>query len=84
MKINYFKTNKVFHDLFLDNLETVIDTHPNLTEKQKAQLIEPFYEFYEFPKKMHKQTDNVVMPVFKTEKDEFGLLTVIKPLKRET
>jgi len=83
MKINYFKTNKVFHNLFLDNLETVIDTHPNLTEEQKAQLIKPFYEFYEFPKKMHKQKDDVLMPVFKTEKDKFGLLTVIKPLKEE-
>lgn len=79
--VNYFKTDKVFHNLFLDNLETVIDTHPNLSEEQKEKLIKPFYQFYEFPKYMHKKTDDVLMPVFKTETDKFGLLTVIKPLK---
>ena len=78
--VNYFKSDKVFHNLFLDNLETVIDTHPNLTEEQKEKLIKPFYEFYEFPKNMHKKTDDVLMPVFKTGWDK-GLLTVILPLE---
>jgi len=80
-KVNYFKSDKIFHNLFLDNLETVIETHPNLTRKQKDKLIKPFYEFYELPKKMHKKTDDVLMPVFKTVEDKFGLLTVIKPLE---
>ena len=81
---NYFKTDKVFHNLFLDNLETVIDTHPNLTKEQKVKLIKPFYEFYEYPKIKHNQKDDILMPVFKTETDKFGLLTVIKPLKEVT
>jgi len=82
--VNYFKSDKVFHNLFLDNLETVIETHPNLTQEQKDKLIKPFYEFYEFPKRMHKKTDDVLMPVFKTAQDKFGLLTKIEPLEKET
>ena len=81
--VNYFKSDKVFHNLFLDNLETVISTHPNLTETQKKELIKPFYEFYEFPKKMHKETDDILMPVFETKEDKFGLLTVIEPIDRQ-
>ena len=34
-KVNYFKSDKIFHNLFLDNLETVIFIHPKLSEKQK-------------------------------------------------
>ena len=80
-KVNYFKTDFIFHNMFLDNLETVIDTHPNLTDEQKHKLIQPFYKFSEFPKTMHKKTDGVLMPVFETKEDEYGMLTVIKQLK---
>ena len=79
--VNYFKTNSVFHNDFIDNLETVISTHPKLSEEQKEGLIKPFYEFYEYPKKLHNKRQNVLMPIFKTVQDRFGLLTVIKPLK---
>lgn len=82
-KINYFKSDKIFHNLFLDNLETVIDTHPKLSEEQKEQLIKPFYEFYEFPKYMHKKTDDVLMPVFKTVWSKGYTVSEIKPLKEQ-
>tara|TARA_R110002124_G_C8665382_1_gene490698 strand:+ start:233 stop:490 length:258 start_codon:yes stop_codon:yes gene_type:complete len=82
-KVNYFKTDFIFHNMFLDNLETVIDTHPNLTDEQKEQLIKPFYEFYEFPKHKHDKKDGVLFPVFETKEDKYGMLAVIKPLKEQ-
>jgi hypothetical protein len=79
--VNYFKTDFVFHNEFLDNLETVIDTHPKLTEEQKNGLLKPLYEFYEYPKKLHKK-EHIIKAVFKTVQDEFGLLRKIEPLKK--
>jgi hypothetical protein len=81
--VNYFKTDSIFHNDFIDNLETVISTHPKLSEEQKEALIKPFYEFYEYPKKLHNKKENVLMPIFKTTQDKFGLLTVIKPLEEQ-
>ena len=80
--VNYFKTDFVFHNEFLDNLETVIDTHPKLTEEQKNGSLKPLYEFYEYPKKLHKK-EHIIKAVFKTVRDEFGLLRKIEPLKKE-
>jgi len=44
----YFKTNMIFHNSYLDKLETAIETNNNLTKEQKNNLIIPLYKFYEF------------------------------------
>ena len=79
--INYFKTDQIFHNLYLDNLETAISTNPNLTTEQNWDLILPLYKFGEFPKKLHNG-EKAVMGVFKTVEDKYGLLTIIKPLQK--
>ena len=53
--INYFKTNQVFHNDYIDNLEECIEANNNLTREQMDKLIKPLYKFYEFPKKLHKK-----------------------------
>ena len=53
--VNYFKTNQVFHNDYIDNLEECIEQNNNLTREQKDKLIMPLYKFYEFPKKLHKK-----------------------------
>ena len=70
---NYFKTDMIFHTSFLDNLETAISTNTNLTEKQKNDLIMPLYRFYEYPKNFHNKQDKIIMPIFKTEYDKYGI-----------
>lgn len=44
----YFKTNMIFHNSYLDKLETAIETNNNLTKNQKEKLIYPLYKFAEF------------------------------------
>lgn len=44
----YFKTNMIFHNSYLDKLETAIETNNNLSKDQKENLISPLYKFYEF------------------------------------
>ena len=44
----YFKTNMIFHNSYLDKLETAIETNNNLSKDQKENLIGPLYKFYEF------------------------------------
>jgi hypothetical protein len=52
----YFKTNMIFHNSYLDKLETAIETNNNLNKEQKNNLIMPLYKFYEFSiKERNKQ-----------------------------
>ena len=44
----YFKTNMIFHNSYLDKLETAIETNNTLSKDQKENLIGPLYKFYEF------------------------------------
>ena len=44
----YFKTNMIFHNSYLDKLETAIETNNNLSKDQKEILIGPLYKFYDF------------------------------------
>ena len=53
--INYFKTNQIFHNDYINNLEDCIEQNNNLTRQEKDKLIMPLYAFYEFPKKLHKR-----------------------------
>ena len=62
---NYFKTNQVFHNDYIDNLEECIEQNNNLTRDQKDKLIKPLYKFYEFPKKLHNDPNsNNIQRVF--------------------
>jgi len=51
----YFKTNMIFHNSYLDKLETAIETNNNLSKDQKENLIDPLYKFYEFSIKQRSQ-----------------------------
>jgi hypothetical protein len=58
----YFKTNMIFHNSYLDKLETAIETNNNLSKKQKNNLIMPLYKFYEFSiKQRSKETPEKII-----------------------
>ena len=59
----------------------VFDDLDEAKEEQKNGLLKPLYEFYEYPKKLHKK-EHIIKAVFKTVQDEFGLLRKIEPLKK--
>ena len=44
----YFKTNMIFHNSYLDQLETVIEKSNILSQLQKDNLIKPLYKFGAF------------------------------------
>ena len=58
----YFKTNMIFHNSYLDKLETAIETNNNLNEQEKNNLIKPLYKFYEFSiKKRSKEAPEKII-----------------------
>ncbi len=58
----YFKTDMIFHNSYLNQLETAIETNNNLNEEQKYNLIMPLYKFYEFSiKKRSKETPEKII-----------------------
>ena len=58
----YFKTNMIFHNSYLDKLETAIETNKNLSKDQKENLIDPLYKFYEFSiKKRSKEAPEKII-----------------------
>ena len=58
----YFKTDMIFHNSYLDKLETAIETNNNLNEEQKYNLIMPLYKFYEFSiKQRNKETPEKIV-----------------------
>jgi hypothetical protein len=58
----YFKTDMIFHNSYLNKLETAIETNNNLNEQEKNNLIKPLYKFYEFSiKKRSKETPEKII-----------------------
>ena len=58
----YFKTDMIFHNSYLDQLETAIETNNNLNEEQKYNLTMPLYKFYEFSiKQRSKETPEKII-----------------------
>jgi hypothetical protein len=52
----------IFHNSYLDKLETAIETNNNLNEQEKNNLIKPLYKFYEFSiKKRSKEAPEKII-----------------------